>query len=99
MATANDVLKVAESYNGTAWSYPPLCDCVSGRLAVLGLCNDMIGYIVPDNDFGSVFAKQHYEEAVSPGKRTAGNIAAQFIRTVNEAEKIRIQAFPEQSEE
>lgn len=64
---------------------------VKGRLSVIGLCNDAIAYIVPDNDFGSVFAHLHYEEAVSAGKRTASNIAGAFFRLVEEAEASRIQ--------
>ena len=63
---------------------------VNGHLTVIGLCNDTIGYIVPDNDFGSVFAKDHYEEAVSTGRRAAPNIVGAFLRTVQKAEKIRI---------
>ena len=63
---------------------------VKGHLTVIGLCNDAIGYIVPDNDFGSVFAKDHYEEAVSAGQRTASNIVGAFMRVAEKAEKIRI---------
>ena len=59
-------------------------------MAVIGLCNDCIAYIVPDNDYGSVFAPLHYEEAVSPGRRTGSNVAGAFLRTAEAAEKIRI---------
>jgi len=79
-----------ESYKKTAWNYPPFKDVVKGHLTVIGLCNDAIAYIVPDNDFGSVFATLHYEEAVSAGGRTGSNIAGAFIRTAEAAEKIRI---------
>lgn len=79
-----------ESYRGTDWKYPSMRSVVSGHLTVIGLCNDEMGYIVPDNDFGSVFAKNHYEEAVSAGGRTASNIIGAFIRTAEKAEKIRI---------
>lgn len=27
------------------------------ELSVIGLCNDAMGYIIPDNDYGSVIAK------------------------------------------
>lgn len=27
------------------------------ELSVIGLCNDAMGYILPDNDYGSVIAK------------------------------------------
>ena len=79
-----------ESYTGKDWNYPPLCSAVKGHMAVIGLCNDCIAYIVPDNDFGSVFAPMHYEEAVSPGRRTGSNVAGAFFRTAEAAEKIRI---------
>ncbi len=79
-----------ESWQGTDWNYPPLKEAVDGHLAVMGLCNDVVGYIVPDNDFGSVFAPLHYEEAVSPGRRTASNVTAAFLRTAAEADTIRL---------
>ncbi|MCH5198596.1 MAG: hypothetical protein J1E34_06785 [Oscillospiraceae bacterium] len=79
-----------ESYKKTGWSFPAFKDVVNGHLTVIGLCNDAIGYIIPDNDFGSVFAPLHYEEAISAGGRTGSNIAGAFIRTAEAAEKIRI---------
>lgn len=78
------VLGAKESYTGKAWDYPALKDITDGRLTVIGLCNDEIGYIVPNNDFGSIFAPLHYEESVSAGKRTASNIVAAFIRAVED---------------
>lgn len=79
-----------KAYCGTEWKYPSMRSAVKGHLTVIGLCNDAIGYIVPDNDFGSVFAKDHYEEAVSAGRRTASNIVGAFMRVAEKAEKIRI---------
>ena len=76
------------SFNGTDWPYPPLCELVKGRLSVIGLCNDCIAYIVPDNDFGSVFSPLHYEESVSAGRRTGSNVAGAFTRLVAAAEKL-----------
>ena len=87
-------LTAEESYNRTAWNYPALNSVVEGHLSVIGLCNDCIAYIVPDNDYGSVFAPLHYEEAVSPGRRTGSNVAGAFIRTAEAAEKIRISGKP-----
>ena len=79
-----------KAYRGTDWKYPSMRSAVGGHLTVIGLCNDTIGYIVPDNDFGSVFAKDHYEEAVSTGSRAASNIVGAFLRAVEHADKIRI---------
>lgn len=69
-----------ESFNRTAWEYPPMRDMIpEGReLSVIGLCNDAMGYILPDNDYGSVIAKDHYEEAVSAGKRAGSTITKAF---------------------
>lgn len=78
-----------ESYNGKPWPFPPLREILGGDLAVIGLCNDFIGYIIPDNDFGSMFAPLHYEESVSAGGRTASNIVNGFIRLKKKAEELR----------
>lgn len=69
-----------ESFNRTAWEYPPMRDMIpEGReLSVIGLCNDAMGYIIPDNDYGSVIAKDHYEEAVSAGRRAGSTITKAF---------------------
>jgi hypothetical protein len=79
-----------DAYWGKDWKYPPMRQKFDGHLTVIGLCNDAIGYIVPDNDFGSVFAKDHYEEAVSAGGRTASNIVGAFFRAVDNGNKSRI---------
>lgn len=80
------------SYNGTSWDYPSLKEILGTDIAVAGLCNDFIGYIVPDNDYGSVFAPVHYEEAVSAGRKTASEIVSAFIRMKENADKITVTA-------
>lgn len=74
------VLGEGESYSKKAWNYPALKDMVAGSrwLTVVGLCNDSIGYIIPDNDFGSIFAPLHYEESVSAGSGAASSIVRAF---------------------
>ena len=69
-----------ESFNRTVWEYPPMRDMIpEGReLSVIGLCNDATGYIIPDNDYGSVIAKDHYEEAVSAGRRAGSTVTEAF---------------------
>ena len=47
-------------------------------LKIIGLCNDLVGYILPDNDFGSIFAKDHYEEVASAGIETGPAIVEAF---------------------
>lgn len=69
-----------ESFNRTAWEYPPMRDMIpeDRELSVIGLCNDATGYIIPDNDYGSVIAKDHYEEAVSAGRRAGSTVTEAF---------------------
>ncbi len=71
-------LSSTDSYNHTSWDKRPLKDLFDGTVAGIGLCNDAIGYIIPDNDYGSFVAKDHYEESVSAGSNTASEIVGGF---------------------
>ncbi|NLB36527.1 MAG: hypothetical protein GX824_04405, partial [Clostridiales bacterium] len=74
------------SYRKVDIEYPPLKELVKGdsKLVTFGLCNDSIGYILPDNDFGSIFAPKHYEESVSAGKNTGSAIIRSFSKLLDE---------------
>lgn len=65
-----------ESVTGEDWLYPPLKDMLAEgtQLTIIGLCNDSIGYILPDNNYGCIFEEGHYEEAVSAGEKTGSTI-------------------------
>ena len=78
-------LTAAESCNGTSWDFPPMKDMLADgtNLVVIGLCNDSIGYILPDNDYGCIFAENHYEEAVSAGPETASTLVGAFEKLVD----------------
>ncbi len=78
------------SYNGAEWDKPSIKEILGTEIAVAGLCNDFIGYIVPDNDYGSILAPLHYEESASAGAKTASNIVSAFIRMKKNAEKITV---------
>lgn len=78
------------SYNGTEWNKPSLKEILGTDMAVIGLCNDFIGYIVPDNDYGSIFAPLHYEESCSAGRKTASNIVSAFERMKKNADRITV---------
>lgn len=80
-------LPADESANGFAAQYKVLSqmtDCE--RSFVVGLCNDALGYIIPDNDFlnnewlgffdicKDQFGRTHYEETNSVGPKTARTI-------------------------
>lgn len=77
------------SYSKTEFSGIPLCRLAyDSSLCVFGLCNDAIGYIIPDNDFSMMFLGtgkkmnklfgNHYLEIFSFGKNTARSITDGF---------------------
>ncbi len=84
---SGNFLSAEESANGTAVDYKPLdemSDCT--HKFVIGLCNDEIGYIIPENDFYlhewfpyfnttvDEAGRNHYEETNSTGPETAGTL-------------------------
>ncbi|HZJ78619.1 MAG TPA: hypothetical protein VFD52_07485 [Clostridia bacterium] len=75
-----------ESYRKESFNLPPVKEMIKGDTKVIAivLCNDSAGYILPDNDFGSVVAPLHYEEVVSPGKNTGSSIIKAFSQLANE---------------
>ena len=81
---SGNFLPAEESANGFAAEYKPLremTDCEHSF--VVGLCNDALGYIIPDNDFlnnewlgffdicKDQFGRTHYEETNSVGPNEA----------------------------
>ncbi len=96
-----NVISAEESYHGTEWTYEATASLVpEGKtVLVMGLCNDAIGYILPDNDFAhfitdtiwdmdgadKVFGPyhRHYEELLSAGSK-AGSTT---VKVLNELVK------------
>ncbi len=96
-----NVVSEEESYRGTRWTYEATASLVpeSKTVLVMGLCNDAIGYILPDNDYAHFITDtiwdmdgaeklfgpyhRHYEEMLSAGS-TAGSAT---ITTLNELVK------------
>ncbi|HIT54434.1 MAG TPA: hypothetical protein IAD07_10910 [Candidatus Fimivicinus intestinavium] len=67
------------SYSGEEFGLPPMKDMISsGDLLVFGMANDAVGYIIPDNDFGPFYKKDHYEELLSFGKNEASTLVSVF---------------------
>ena len=82
-----NVVSAEESYTGEEWTIPCTVDLLpEGKtVLVMGLCNDAIGYIVPDTDYAHFIAdslwnmdgmeglygpaKRHYEELLSTGSQ------------------------------
>ncbi len=75
------------SATGRRAEYTVLKDMTDAKHTfVLGLCNDELGYIIPDNDFflndklpyidsgNDIFGRNHYEETNSTGPETARTI-------------------------
>ena len=89
-------LDAENSSSGTAYprkaifEYLNAYDFASERQIVFGLCNNFIGYVIPDNDFHvegllpymdiatDSLGRGHYEETSSAGPRTAGVITEAF---------------------
>lgn len=73
-------LSAEDAYNGTEYPYEALCTLFSenDEVLVFGLCNDAIGYIVPDNDYSSSNEEGHYEETVSTGSTAGTSLSKAF---------------------
>jgi len=84
---SGNFLSAEESANGVAADYKSLSEMSRcEHNFVLGLCNDELGYIIPENDFMlhewlpyfnipyDSFDRKHYEETNSVGPKTAGTL-------------------------
>ncbi len=92
-----------DSFHGTEWTYEATATLVpEGKtVLVMGLCNDAVGYILPDNDFAHFIADsiwdmngaeklfgpyhRHYEEMLSPGS-TAGSTTVSVLNELVKSE-------------
>ncbi len=74
-----------EAYNGTEYPYAALNTYFSAEdeLLVFGLCNDAVGYIVPDNDYSASNEEGHYEETVSTGSHSASAFSKAFFKLLD----------------
>ena len=90
-----EFLPAAESANGTEAHYKVLeAQSDAKHTFVVGLCNDELGYIIPDNDFllneglpyingaKDRFGRNHYEETNSTGRHTARKILEETDRLI-----------------
>ncbi|MBQ2848375.1 MAG: hypothetical protein IJO03_11980 [Clostridia bacterium] len=84
---SGNFMSAEESANGTEADYKPLSEMARcEHNFVLGLCNDELGYIIPENDFFlhewlpyfnnavDLSGRKHYEETNSLGPQAAGAI-------------------------
>lgn len=74
-------MSAEESFTGEAYPYEGIATHFGedDEVLVFGLCNDAVGYIVPDNDFSSSGKEGHYEETVSTGSRSASALSKAFF--------------------
>ncbi len=91
-----NVVDKTQSYLGEDWELEYTADLVHERKTVLvmGLCNDAIGYIVPDNDYAPFIAdslwntelgeklwgkpQRHYEEMLSTGSKAGSTVIGEL---------------------
>ncbi len=93
-----DFLDKETSANGVNADYTALNNMGNAKHKfVVGLCNDELGYIIPENDFylnekmpyinnaHDKFQRKHYEETNSTGPKTAGTILSAMQELINSA--------------
>ncbi len=98
-----NVVSAEESYRGTRWTYEATASLVpEGKtVLVIGLCNDAIGYILPDNDYAHFITdviwdmdgadkffgpyRRHYEELLSAGS-SAGSTTVSVLNELVKSE-------------
>lgn len=98
-----NVVSAEDSYLGTEWTYEATASLVpEGKtVLVMGLCNDALGYILPDNDFAhfitdtiwdmdgadKIFGEyhRHYEELLSTGS-VAGSTTVEVLNDLVKSE-------------
>ncbi len=75
-----------KAYNGTEYPHAALNTYFdeNDEILVFGLCNDAVGYIVPDNDYSASNEDGHYEETVSTGSYTASAFSKAFEKLIKE---------------
>lgn len=97
-----NVVDKTQSYLGKDWELEYTCDLIGKdkTVLVMGLCNDAIGYIVPDNDYAPFIAdslwntelgeklwgepQRHYEEMLSTGSTAGSAVIGALNATVKE---------------
>ena len=97
-----NVVDKTQSYLGKDWELEYTSDLIGKdkTVLVMGLCNDAIGYIVPDNDYAPFIAdslwntelgeklwgepQRHYEEMLSTGSTAGSAVIGALNATVKE---------------
>lgn len=98
-----NVVDKTQSYLGEEWELEYTADLVGEdkTVLVMGLCNDAIGYIIPDNDYAPFIAdslwntemgeklfgkpQRHYEEMLSAGSKAGSTVISALNSIVKES--------------
>ena len=72
------------SAHGKDFGYPGLQEIFGSDALCFGLCNDAIGYIVPDNDYKLALLDDHYQEMISLGRKTASTLMEGYLALASE---------------
>jgi len=75
------------SWDGTDFAYPSMKEMVGGDITLFGLCNDMLGYILPDNDYAMVFLLEERQnsnqELITFGRSMGSTLMGAFAGLVD----------------
>lgn len=75
------VIEKENTWTGKSWDYPPFAETAKvEKLLCFGLANDQIGYILPDNDYRSMFTEN--EEINAGSNEAASTIAQAFAELI-----------------
>lgn len=76
----------SQAFHQSEYPYPALCSLFneSDDILMFGLCNDALGYFVPDNDYSASNKEGHYEETVSTGSGSASALSAAFMKLLDD---------------
>ncbi len=87
LAWGGDSLKAHGSVSGKDFEGRTLNEIFGSEdnpVIVLGLANDAIGYIVPDNDYSMCLGMGHYHETLSLGRNTASTLIKAYEELATE---------------
>lgn len=82
-------LPASESWRGTEWTIPSMQQTTGTReLLILGLMNDQIGYIIPENDYMPAFAADSQTlEYSTLGDHMASAVTTEYAALLNSIRK------------
>ncbi len=72
------------SFKGEDYGLPSIREIFGDDTICFGLCNDAIGYIVPDNDYSLGIVDDHYQELISLGDHVASAVTTGLMEIAEE---------------